>query len=80
MNDGGAAVEFKSKRKHAGAKSHTLQYNQKYKHIVPQLFDVLHQIKEETASPGKKILTKWHVWKKWHRSFKRYDIISKKIF
>lgn len=49
------AVEFKSMRKHARIKSHTLQCNQKYKHLVPKLFDVLHQIKEETGSPGKSI-------------------------
>ena len=45
--------EFKSTKKHARVNSHKFQCSQKYKHIVPKLFDVIHKIKEETGSPGK---------------------------
>ena len=30
----------------------TISYNTKYKNLIPQLFEVIHQAKEELGSPG----------------------------
>lgn len=39
-------------RETAMVKSHVLEYDRKYKRVVPKLFKIIHQIKEETGSPG----------------------------
>jgi len=38
--------------KHHGIHSHTLTYDKKYRQLVPKLFSLIQQVKEETGSPG----------------------------